>query len=270
MLNLMYITKEPSIAEIVQGAGVSRIFVDMEYINKDIRQAGLDTVKNHHTISDVQNVRGVLSSSELLVRVNPIHGNSKQEIDSVIESGADIIMLPMWKTPQEVSEFIGIVGKRAKTMLLLETKEALTCLEDVVNISGIDEIHIGLNDLHLSLNKKFLFELLADGTVDSIAEMLKKTKIPFGFGGFGRIGEGLLPAQLIVAEHYRLGSSMAILSRSFCDLRYITDKNAIEQRFISGIKELREYEKYLADRDESFFEASHLELQGYIEKIIGR
>lgn len=266
----MYITKDPCIADIVQNAGVSRVFVDMEYINKDKRQGGMDTVKNHHTVSDVKNVRAVLNKAELLVRINPIYEGSKQEADDVIESGADIIMLPMWKTPQEASQFVELVGGRAKTMLLLETKEAMDCLEDVLKIGGIDEIHIGLNDLHLSLGKSFLFELLADGTVEKITEKIKKTDIPFGFGGFGRIGEGMLPAELIAAEHYRLGSSMAILSRSFCDLRYCTDKKEIEQTFKDGINELREYEAYLEGCGAEFFEESHRKTQEYINRIIGR
>ena len=40
-----------------------------------------------------------LSSSELLVRVNPWNENSYYEIDSVIKAGADLVMLPMWKQP---------------------------------------------------------------------------------------------------------------------------------------------------------------------------
>ncbi len=63
--------------------------------------------------------------------------------------------------------------------------------------------------------KKFLFQPLADGTVDAVCAKIKAAGIPFGFGGFGRLGGGTLPAAYIVAEHYRLGSSMSILSRAF-------------------------------------------------------
>ena len=38
MLNLMYITNRPEIAQIAEAAGVDWIFVDMEFIGKDIRQ----------------------------------------------------------------------------------------------------------------------------------------------------------------------------------------------------------------------------------------
>ena len=43
--------------------------------------------------------------------------------------------------------------------------------------------------------------------------------IPYGFGGIAQLGQGTLPAENIIAEHYRLGSSMAILSRSFCNTK---------------------------------------------------
>ena len=72
-LTLMYITNNPQIAEIAQTAGVDRIWVDMEYIGKEERQGGLDTVKSRHTIADIRKLRPVVTKSELLVRINPIH-----------------------------------------------------------------------------------------------------------------------------------------------------------------------------------------------------
>ena len=54
MLNLMYITNRPEIAQIAESAGVDRIFVDLEYIGKADRQSGLDTVKSKHTLDDVR------------------------------------------------------------------------------------------------------------------------------------------------------------------------------------------------------------------------
>ena len=71
MLNLMYITNRPEIATIAEKAGVDWIFVDMEFIGKDDRQGGLDTVQNHHTIEDIRRVKDVLDSAKVLVRVNP-------------------------------------------------------------------------------------------------------------------------------------------------------------------------------------------------------
>ena len=95
-LKLMYITNRPDVAKIAESAGVDRIFVDMEYIGKDDRQGGMNTVQNHHTIDDIKRVRQAIVSAQLLVRVNPIHEatddycSSREEIDDSIEAGADI------------------------------------------------------------------------------------------------------------------------------------------------------------------------------------
>ena len=69
----MYITNKPAVAKIAETAGVDWIFLDMEFIGKDSRQGGLDTVQNHHTVSDVKNIKAVVKTAKVLVRVNPIH-----------------------------------------------------------------------------------------------------------------------------------------------------------------------------------------------------
>ena len=50
----MYITNRPEIAQIAESAGVDRIFVDMEYIGKEKRQNGLDTVMSRHSFEDIK------------------------------------------------------------------------------------------------------------------------------------------------------------------------------------------------------------------------
>ena len=172
-LKLMYITNNPEVALIAEHAGVDRIFVDLEYIGKADRQGGMDTVQSDHTLQDVKRISQVLSKADLLVRVNPIHEateeycSSEEEIETAITNGADIIMLPFFKTVEEVEFFINQVAGRCRTMLLLETPEAVECLDDILALKGIDEIHIGINDLSLGYKRKFMFELLADGTVEA-------------------------------------------------------------------------------------------------------
>ena len=146
MLKLMYITNSPEIALIAQKHGVDRIWVDLEYKGKEERQKGLNTVKPRHTVQDIKNIAPLMTSSQLLVRVNPWGADSDEEIDAVIEAGADIIMLPMWKNVSEVASFLNAVKGRVPIILLLETKKAVDCLDNILHLSGIDEIHIGLNE----------------------------------------------------------------------------------------------------------------------------
>lgn len=215
MMKLMYITNDIDVAKVVQNAGVDRIFIDLEIMGKIQRQGHLDTVISHHQMSDVSKMREVVHVAELLVRLNPLHDGTEQEVDEAIEKGADILMLPMFKEAWEVADFTAFVDKRVKVTLLLETYEALLNLEEILKVEGIDEIHIGLNDLHLSMERKFMFELLSDGTVEYASKKIKEKGIRFGFGGIAKIGQGVLPAEMILAEHFRLGSEMAILSRAF-------------------------------------------------------
>ena len=67
--------------------------------------------------------------------------------------------------------------------------------------------------------------------------------IKYGFGGIARVGYGMLPAEYIIAEHYHLGSSAAILSRGFCDANIVKDPREIESIFIDGVKNIRRKEK---------------------------
>ena len=53
--------------------------------------------------------------------------------------------------------------------------------------------------------------------MEHLVKKITKKGIEFGIGGIARIGEGELPAEVILREHIRLGSKMAILSRTFRD-----------------------------------------------------
>lgn len=273
MLNLMYITNRPEIARIAEDAGVDWIFVDMEFIGKDVRQKGLDTVQNHHTVADVANIKKAVTKAKVLVRVSPIHDaidgyfSSEDEINATIEAGADIVMLPFFKTVEEVRKFTKIVGGRAKTCLLVETPEAALLIDEIMELSGIDMIHLGLNDLHLALGMKFMFELLADGTVDRLAAKIKAKGIPFGFGGIATLDGGAMPGCMVLKEHYRLGSSMVIVSRSFCNTDKITDLNEVKNVFNTGIADIRRLENEAAEAA-SYFTSNRTAVIGSVYNIV--
>ena len=268
MIKLMYITNNPRIAALADEAGVDRIFVDLETVGKQLRQGGMNTVQSDHTLADIRAVRPAVKRAELLVRVNPIYDWSREEIDAVIGSGADTLMLPYFQTAAQVEKFLSYVNGRARTILLVETPEAVENLDEILALPGIDECHIGLNDLHLGYGRKFLFELLADGTVDRIAEKFQARGIPFGIGGIARLGKGVVPAEYILAEHIRLGSEAVILSRSFCNDILFSNRPDREAVFAREVRSLREAEAGLRRNPPEFFRENRRRFQEIVSKIL--
>ncbi len=274
-LKLMYITNRPEIAQIAESAGVDRIFVDMEYIGKSERQGGMDTVQSHHTVEDVAIIKNSINTAQLMVRVNPIHEetaeycSSDEEIDDVIAGGADIIMLPYFKSADEVRKFVKLVDGRAKTLPLVETVEAAENIDEILAVDGIDEVFIGLNDLSIGYHKKFMFELLADGTVENLCHKFKESNIPYGFGGIASLGRGMLPSEYVIKEHYRLGSTCSILSRSFCNIDMISHFGVISSTFVNGIREIRELESE-CEKYMNYFIDNKNEVIRLVNEICGR
>lgn len=273
MLNLMYITNRPEVARIAECAGVDRIFVDMEYIGKGLRQGGMDTVQNHHTINDICKIRKSVSNAKVLVRINPIHEvlpdyfNTEDEVNAAIDAGADILMLPMYKTIADVERFVKAVSGRATTLLLAETPDAAQIMPEVVKMKDVDEIHLGLNDMHLAMGMKFMFELLADGIVDRLCNIIRAVGKRYGFGGIARLGHGTLPAEKIIMEHYRVGSSMAILSRSFCNADKVEDIEEIRDIFMKEVARIRKAENEFAKCTAEEFAANHEEVIRLVNQI---
>jgi len=212
MFNYLFITNIPDIAKYVEQSGVTRIFLDLEINGKEDRQGHLDTVISRHQLNDVKTIKDVLEKAELLVRLNPLYEGSQKEIDEAIELGADIIMQPMFHCVEDVEKFGAMINGRAKFIPLVETVNGAKDIHLIDALKCVDELHIGLNDLHLELGLNFMFEIISNGMID---EMLHGLSKPYGIGGIARVGEGTIPGEMVMAEHVRLGSSAVILSRAF-------------------------------------------------------
>ncbi len=143
-------------------------------------------------------------------------------------------MLPMFRTAQELARFTEIVAGRASVVGLLETPEALADVETVVGVHGLDELHVGINDLAIGLGLRVRFEVLVSPAMERVARAAREAGVPLGVGGIGRLSDTELPipADLIYAQHARLGASAALISRSFlasgCDL--ITEVRRARER----------------------------------------
>jgi hypothetical protein len=214
-MDFVFITDQPDVAAFAERCGARRIFLDLEILGKQQRQAGRDTHISRHRPEHVAPVKAALRKAQLQVRLNPLHAGSASEVEAALRAGADLLMLPMFRRASELSAFCKLVSGRAPVIPLVETADAVRAIAEVVRIEGVAELYVGLNDLHLDLGQTFLFQPLVDGLVDRVAEACHAAGKPFGFGGIARLGEGLLAPELILGEHVRLGSRWVILSRAF-------------------------------------------------------
>lgn len=215
---LTVITSDAALAQRVGAAGVDRVGVDTERLNKTARQGHIPNARiSDHKLADLAAMKGKVGAAALFARLNPLHPGTAQEIDEALASGAQIVMLPYFRTAQEVEGFVRLVDGRAEVALLLETAPAALRLHDILGVSGVSELMVGLNDMHLSTGLKNQFEVVASDFMTMIADQAHAHDIPFGFGGLGRAMDDGLPinADLVVAQHARLGSTRSWLSRSF-------------------------------------------------------
>jgi 2-keto-3-deoxy-L-rhamnonate aldolase RhmA len=266
MLKLFYITNKPEVALVAEKNGVDRIWIDLEKNGKAERQKGINAFQSDHSVADIEKIKPLLTKSEMLVRINPWFEGSEDEVEQVVNAGADLIMLPMWKSADEVKKFLSCVNGRAKTVLLLETKEAVECIDEVLELS-FDEIHIGLNDLHISYGMDFMFEPLANGMVDELCAKFRQKGVPYGFGGIARLGKGLLKAEKVIMEHYRLGSTRAILSRSFCNIDKCDNLETVEKLFFENMRSLRKYEMHCISAPPEELERNRTDVQKCVEML---
>ena len=267
MIDLLAITNSPAVARQFDALPGVRLFVDLERNGKAARQAGRSTFISSHQMNDVSRVKAVLKQSKLMVRVNPIQMDqldaSKAEVDAVLDQGADLIMLPMFSQPDELCAFVDLVAGRASAVALLETSGALASLDGWIDTPGIHEVFVGLNDLHLSLGYRFMFEPLLEGQVSQVAEAARARGLRFGFGGIARMGEGLLPGRDVLGEHVRLGSSAVILSRTFN--RAATHAN--DETFEQAVAGLRSAELELGLRSQQCTENDRLRAHRLIAEL---
>ncbi len=211
-LRLFLFTTDALLAKQAEQVGIDSIIVDWERIGKRERQISYSTQINADTPEDVVALAEVISIP-ITVRINPLDNNTSDEIETALDSGASIIMLPMAKVPSEVDKFISLVNGRAKTLVQIETHTLVEHCHELRDL-GWDYSYIGLNDLMISRQKNSIWDLLADGTVEQIFQILNNRIV--GFGGVTRISGGNpIPFLELLHEMARLNCGLSVLRRTF-------------------------------------------------------
>ena len=205
------------VVERADRAGIDRIGLDLETLGKAERQRGLRTFVSTHRLEQLEGMRRALTHGELFCRVNPIHAGSRAEVERVLGYGVEVLMLPMFTTAGEVERFVDIVAGRAKVVPLLEQRLAADEVDRVVRIRGLDCLHVGLNDLAISLGERNRFALMVSPVLARIATAARCAGLRLCVGGIGRAMDDTLPipSDLIYSRYAALGAIGALVSRSF-------------------------------------------------------
>ena len=140
-------------------------------------------------------------------------------------------------------------------------------ISDIAAHAEIAELYIGLNDLHLSLGLDFLFEPLANGLLEWTATQIKAQGKSFGFGGIATMGSGELPAEKILGEHARLGSTCVILSSRFGKDLELHESQGRKKRLTDALFDLQNRYQLLCKRPSLQQEAEARETAAIIELL---
>ncbi len=272
MIDLFYITNNIHEAKIVDKLQIDWIFIDLEKKGKKERQLGRSTVLSNHFISDVNNIKSKINNTKVLVRCNPIGEWSKKEFEKINlrASLIDMVMLPYFKTIDEVETFFNLLDtSKIEAALLVETLDAITNLETIIEKFSIKYIHIGLNDLHIERGTVFMFQPYIDGLLKRLTSVLRKKNQKFGIGGIGKIGSNLVPSpECVLNEHLRLNSSGVILSRSFKGNFNENTQHQFEKQLSNSVSDFRNYEKIAKTFNEKQLLESYTIMKKDIEKNI--
>jgi hypothetical protein len=210
-LDLFVFSVDPVFAHDVVAAGAAGLVVDWELRGKHRRQAGADTEVNTHTPLDLARVRAA-TPGRILCRLNAVGPWTAGEVERAVDLGADEVLLPMVRRPDEVDRALELVDSRAGVGILVETLDAVGRVDELV-ARPLSRVYVGLNDLMIDRGGSVVFEPLVDGTVERL-----RRRVPMAFGVAGLTvpdGGRPVPSRLLAGELARLDASFTFLRRSF-------------------------------------------------------
>ena len=210
-VDLFLFTTDPCWGADVVAAGASGVVVDWERRGKARRQKGEGTQINADTPEDLSRVRAATDGT-VLCRVNGFGPWTAAEIDDAVARGADELLLPMVRSPEQVDRVLDQVDGRCGLGILIETQDAVEQAAELAR-RPLSRIYVGLNDLRIDRGSDSLFRPLVDGTVEAVRAQVGGA---FGVGGLTLPGGGRpVPGDLLAAELVRTGADFTFLRRAF-------------------------------------------------------
>ena len=211
-MDLLVFSVDPVFAAACVDAGAAGAIVDWERRGKHRRQAGEGTQINGDTPADLARVRAA-TPGRVLCRVNGAGPWTSDEVELAIALGADEVLLPMVRTPEQVDLALDAVAGRCGLGILVETQDAVDRVDELAD-RPLSRVYLGLNDLRIDRGSDALFAPLVDGTVDRVRTACGP--VPFGVAGLTLPDRGWpVPSALLAGELARVGAAFTFLRRSF-------------------------------------------------------
>src|SRR5215218_8192922 len=251
-MDLFLFTVDAAFGGDVVAAGAAGIIVDWERRGKARRQAGEGTQINSDTPADLSRMRAA-TDGRVLCRVNGWGPWTPGEIDEAVARGADEVLLPMVRRPEDVDRALDAVAGRCGLGILVETQDAVARVRDLVR-RPLSRLYLGLNDLRIDRGSDNLFTPLVDGTADAV-----RAAVPgaFGVGGLTLPGGGFpVDGTVLAAELVRAGADFTFLRRSFTADMAGRDPYTEVPRLLRSVAALRSAPpEDVAERRAAFVEA---------------
>lgn len=201
----------PQLLKIVDAENPTGFIVDLERKGKHLRQSLYDTQISEHTIQDLEQVKK-LTSSKVICRINPQNEVNKDEINQVLDTGVDELLLPMVRSCAEVEQVLQVVNNRAEVGIMLETNDALQNASEF-NQLPLSRCYVGLNDLAIENGHYNIFTPMVDGTLERLSNQISKK---LGVAGLTHPQFGdPIPCQVLIRMMKMFDCSFGILRRSF-------------------------------------------------------
>jgi hypothetical protein len=193
-------------------AGISSFLVDCEKSGKKARQSGFDTEINTDTPADLTGIK-VWPGTTAFLRIDRYSDPTKRQVETAIDHGVDVLLLPLVTNPAEVERFLHHIAGRCRAGILVETVSACRRAKQFAEFP-LDFVYVGLNDLMIDRGSRNLFAPILDGTLDSLREAFPRSC--FGFGGATAVDRGSpIPCLMLLQEMARLACRFTFLRRSF-------------------------------------------------------
>ncbi len=211
-IELIFFATEPATVEAADRAGMDGFIVDWEDRCRFQRQHAASDTAPPDTAEDLECVASH-ARRPTWCRINQAGDWTRDEVELAITLGADVILLPMVRGPNEVATFLSLVAGRVQTGILVETVEACRCARQLAALP-LDRVYTGLFDLSISRGHKDMFSPLTDGTVERLRNAFRNTS--FGVAGLTTLdGGNPIPCLDLMGHLVRLGCDFTFLRNSF-------------------------------------------------------